>query len=309
MNRNLYIITSIFNPFGFASRYRLYENFKRHMEESGAKLFTIEAAFGDQPFRVTSPDNPMNAQLRTNQVLWHKERLINIAAERLLHVVPDLRFLGWYDSDITFANPDWVAEVLHKLTHLAVIQPFSEAINLNSNEEYMWNCPGTIRHFLHTRGFHQFPPMPTSYTHKGHPGLAWNATREAFEAMGGLYDRCVAGSADSIMGNAFKGDWSVYLPGKPTAAMIGSIKTWSEKSGKIVRGKVGYTRGLLLHHWHGHSEQRGYEKRWDIMSFHQFDPMSDLRKDESGLWRWAGNKPQLEDDIRLSLGSRNEDEI
>lgn len=45
------------------------------------------------------------------------------------------------------------------------------------------------------------------------------------------------------------------------------------------------------------------------MSFHQFDPMTDLRPDDNGLFRWAGNKPQLEDDIRLSLGARNEDEI
>jgi hypothetical protein len=26
-----------------------------------------------------------------------------------------------------------------------------------------------------------------------------------------------------------------------------------------------------------------------------------------GLYRWAGNKPRLEDDIRLSLAGRNED--
>jgi hypothetical protein len=30
--------------------------------------------------------------------------------------------------------------------------------------------------------------------------------------------------------------------------------------------------------------------------------------DAQGLYRWAGNRPRLEDDIRLSLASRNEDE-
>lgn len=308
MNTNLYVITPIFNPFGFQSRYRLYANFKKEMEEAGAKLFTIEAAFGDQPFRVTSPDNPMNAQLRTNQILWHKERLINLAKERILHLVPDARFFGWFDADITFANPDWLAESVHKLTHLAVIQPFSEAINLNSKEEYMWNCPSSFKSFIEGRGYHQRPPLPVSYTYKGHPGLAWCATREALDALGGLYESCVAGSADTIMSNALKGDYTVYLPAPPSQGMQTSMAAWQKKAERL-KGKIGFTRGALLHHWHGRSESRGYEKRWSILSFHQFDPTTDLRTDEHGLFRWAGNKPQLEDDIRLSLGSRNEDEV
>lgn len=309
MNNNLYVITPIFNPFRFQSRYRLYENFRKHMAESGAKLFTIEAAFGDQPFRVTSPDDPMNAQLRTNQVLWHKERLINLAFERLLHCVPDLRYMGWFDSDITFANPDWVAESVHKLSHLTVIQPYSEAINLNAREEYMWNCPSSFRSFIENRGYHQYPPLPVSYTYKGHPGLAWCATREGFEALGGLYDKCVAGSGDTVMSNGIKGDWSAYLPEQPSEGMQRTMADWAEKAQQRVQGRIGFTRGALLHHWHGRSEERGYEKRWSILAFHQFDPMTDLRTEENGLYRWAGNKPQLEDDIRLSLGSRNEDEV
>lgn len=310
MDRNLYVIVPLFNPFGFKSRTRLYHQFIREMEESGVKVFTIEAAFGNKPFEVTQADNPMHMQLRTNVILWHKERLINLAYKQLLHVAPGLRFFGWFDCDITFANRNWVDETLHILSHLGIVQPFSEAINLNSNEEYMWNCPGTLKHFLSTRGYHQHPPMPTAYTYAGHPGLAWCATREVMDQLGGLYDKCVAGSADSIMSNAFKGDWDVYLPGKPTAAMIGSIRSWAETAARVVRGKIGFTRGLVLHHWHGPSEKRGYEKRWDIMSFHQYDPLADVAIDrQSGLYKWAGNKPRLEDDIRYSLSSRNEDEV
>lgn len=306
-NTNLYVITPIFNPFGFQSRYRLYHNFAKHMAQSGAKLFTIELAFGDKPFLVTGPDDPMNMQLRTNEVLWHKERLINLALQRLLHLVPDARFIGWIDADVTFVNPDWVAQSVHKLTHLEVIQPFSSAINLNGNEDYMWNCPSSFRSYIEGRGYHQDPPLPVSYTYKGHPGLAWCATRAALDRMGGLYDRCVAGSADTIMSNALKGDWNVYLPGAPSKAMMDSMARWANHAQSIVRGRIGFIQGAVLHHWHGASEQRGYEKRWDILSFHKFDPGTDLRTDENGTYRWAGNKPRLEDDIRLSLGSRNED--
>lgn len=307
-NTNLYVVTVIFNPFDFQSRYRLYRNFKRHMEESGAKLFTVEIAFGDRPFRVTERRDHMNLQIRTNTIAWHKERGLNLGIRRLLHVVHDARFLGFFDADITFGHPDWVDQATHKLSHTAVIQPFATAINLNSKDDYMWHCPSSIRAFIEARGYHQEPPLPVCYTYKGHPGLAWCITREAWERLGGLYDKCVAGSGDTIMSNAFKGDYSVYLPSPQTQGMVTSMSEFQKRCEHHIRGSIGFTHGVLLHHWHGHSEERGYEKRWSIMSFHKFDPNTDVVEDEeTGLFRWAGNKPGLEDDLRYSLSLRNED--
>lgn len=302
------MITPIFNPFNFRSRYRLYNDFAKHMKDSGANLFTVEAAFGDNPFAVTDANNPWHLQLRTDQILWHKERLINLAYRELLHRVPDTRFIAWIDADVTFLNPNWVAETLQALTYLQVVQPFGEAINLNNQEQYMWNCPSSFRAFIDGRGYHQHPSIPLPYLYKGHPGLAWAATREAMDAMGGLYDVCIAGSADTVMGNAFKGDFSIYLPGSPSQALMDSMDSWQKTAQATVRNRIGYVRGALAHHWHGASGNRGYEKRWDIMSFHQFDPTQDIVTDANGMHRWAGNKPQLEDDFRLSLASRKEDD-
>lgn len=309
MNNNLYIITPIFNPHAFHSRARLYGNFARHMEQSGAKLLTIEAAFGGRAFEVTTAENPWHVQLRTNQVLWHKERLINLAMQRLVQLVPDVRNIGWFDADITFSSPTWVPDTVQKLMHHAVVQPFGTAINLDSNEQPMWNCPSSFRSFIEERGYHQDPPLPLAYLYKGHPGLAWAATREALDALGGLYDVCAAGSGDTVMSNCLKGGWDTLLPGAPSTGMIGSMKAWAGKCDQFVRGNIGFVRGSCMHHWHGRSEARGYEKRWSILSFHKFDPSTDLAVDGQGLYKWAGNKPRLEDDIRLSLSLRNEDEI
>lgn len=309
MNTNLYVITPIFNPCGFQSRIRLYTEFKHRMECAGVKLLTVEIAFGNKPFCVTTAHDPWSVQLRTNQFLWHKERAINIAKAHLEHVVPDFAYMGWFDADITFLADDWLANTTQALSHYAVMQPFGCAINLDSSGYPMWNCPGTMRAFIEERGYHQNPPMPVSYTFKGHPGLAWCCTRKAFEAWGGLYDTCIAGSADTIMGNAFKGDVEVFLP-KPSPGMTASMQKWGENAFKAVQGHIGFVRGSVAHHWHGQSEKRGYEKRWSILTFHKFDPVTDLKEDpHSGLWMWAGNKPQLEEDIRLSLTSRNEDEV
>ena len=308
MNRNAYVLTVIFNPFRFKSRTRLYNQFKKHMRETGAELFTVEIAFGGRDFCCTSADNPMNLQLRSDTVIWHKERGLNLGRQRLLHLIPDARFIFWVDADVTFANRDWAQESVHQLEHHHVIQPFSEAINLNKQNEYMWNCPSSFKSFITDRGYHQHPPLPVAYTYKGHPGLAWGATVDALDALGGLYDTCIAGSADTVMSNSLKGDWSVYLPAPPSAGMIASMKRWAAKCDKFVKTNVGFTRGAILHHWHGASEARGYDKRWQILSFHQFDPLEDLTVAANGLYTWAGNKPQMEDDTRLSLGARNEDE-
>lgn len=307
--QKFYVITPFFNPHGFQSRVRLYQQFAKHIAASGAELLTIEGAFDERPFEVTSPGDLWDIQVRTNQILWHKERMINVARNRLRELVPDARFFGWFDADVTLANPDWVAETIHRLMHTPIVQPFATAVNLDSSENYMWNCPSAMRSFLEGRGFHQEPPIKPSYIYKGHPGLAWAADMEVIDSLGGLYDTCIAGSADTVMANAFRGDWSMYLPAPPSPGMVQSMKRWASRCDQCLKAKVGFTRGVILHHWHGRSETRGYEKRWSILSFHQFDPHEDIHPDGNGLYKWAGNKPQLEDDIRLSLGSRNEDEI
>jgi hypothetical protein len=309
MNGTLYVVTTLFNPSGFSSRTRLYRNFARHMEQSGVRLLTVEAAFGDHDYEVTEAGNPWNVQLRTDQVLWHKERLINLGLQRLYHIEPRSHYLGWFDCDVTFANADWVRESIHKLMHHPVIQPFGQAISLDANEEYMWDCPSSFRKFIDQRGYHQEPPLPLTYTFGGHPGLAWCATRPALDRLGGVYDECAAGSGDTVMSNCLKGGWDQYLPARPSAGMQASIQRWAARCDRHIEAKVGYTRGALLHHWHGKSEDRGYEKRWSISSFHDFDPLTDLVVDSQGLYRWAGNKPRLEDDVRLSLTSRNEDRM
>src|SRR5882724_2668126 len=129
MNDNLYVITTHFNPHRFKSRVRLYRDFERHMEISGAKVLTVEAAFGDHPFEVTQADNPMHVRLRTSSVLWHKERMGNIGFQRLYHLVPDSKNIGFFDSDVSFANPNWVHDTVHKLMHYPVVQPYGTAIN------------------------------------------------------------------------------------------------------------------------------------------------------------------------------------
>src|SRR4051812_39160506 len=115
----LYVVTSVFNAIRYRSRWRLYQDFERMVENSGAILFTCEVAFGDRDFAVTQPDNPQHLQLRTATELWHKEKSLNLLVERL---PSDWAYVSFVDADVVFARGDWANETIHALQHYDVVQ-------------------------------------------------------------------------------------------------------------------------------------------------------------------------------------------
>jgi len=305
-NNNLYVITVIFNPRRFKSRYNLYRDFKTHMEASGAKLFTVEISFGERPFEVTSPNDPMNLQLHTNTELWHKERGLNLGFEQLFKQIPTARYCAWIDSDISFTRKGWVEETVYALHHYSVIQPFSEAQFILPTYESNWKCQSEC-YMFDQRGFHQDPEIELKDIKTGHPGLAWAIKKEDYLAIGGLLDVCIAGSGDTYMINSFKGDAFLHIKEGMTPGFAKYIKNWGDNAHEVIRENIGYVMGAVQHFWHGPSELRGYDTRGDIANFNEYDPTTDLVLGLNGLYQWAGNKIKLEQDIRRSLSSRDED--
>lgn len=196
MNEILYVITPIFNPMQFKSRIRLYNEFAPYIEFSGAQLFTVEVAFNDHPFEVTAEGNPFNLQLKTTDVMWHKERAINLGIQRLLQVQPNAKYIAWIDADVRFSDPEWVKNTILALQHYNIIQLFSQASFLKSNNEQLWITDSMMKKFITGKGYSQKPPIPLTYISGGHPGLAWAAKRETLEGLGGLIDFCIAGCYD-----------------------------------------------------------------------------------------------------------------
>lgn len=101
------VITVIFNPIKYQSRYNHYEKFVAHMIESGVHLITVECLFEStsrfnlpkQKFEITRANDPCHIQLRAPSILWLKENLINIAVQQL---PPHIEFVSWIDADIEF---------------------------------------------------------------------------------------------------------------------------------------------------------------------------------------------------------------
>lgn len=306
-DKTLYVITVIFNPNEYKSRYKLYKDFKDYMEFSKVKLLTVEVALGDRPFVVTDSCDIWNLQLRTNHELWHKEGAINAGFKHLIHLRPKAKYMAWLDADIRFTNPNWAQDTIKSLHKYCIVQPFSEAHNLNPRYESMWKVASSLKHYHNKLGYYQYPPVKPSYLCGGHPGLAWAARVETFKDLGGLMDFCIAGSGDTHMLNALLGDVSIFYKKGMTDTFRQALQEWQKNSDHFVRQNIGYVDGICYHYWHGKSEQRGYEKRWDIINFHQFDPTTDIYRTSNGLHAWRGNKPQLEYDLRKSMSQRNED--
>src|SRR5579883_2307975 len=100
----LHVLVPYNNPLRWNSRLANYQRIERHLLGQGARLMTIECAYGDRPFDL--PDHPEIARhrVRSRDVLWHKENLNRIGAAR---VPADADYLCFMDGDTWMADPNW----------------------------------------------------------------------------------------------------------------------------------------------------------------------------------------------------------
>jgi hypothetical protein len=104
---NFAVITVIFNPIRYKSRYDHYQKFEAHMSQSGIYLITVECIFESAPrfglpqqnFEITRVSDRHHIQLKAPSIIWMKENLINIAVQRLPR---NIEYVAWLDADIEF---------------------------------------------------------------------------------------------------------------------------------------------------------------------------------------------------------------
>ena len=94
-----WIISCYYNPPGFYSRRRNFDIFYRQLKRFQTQFLILECAFGSDDFALEQAENIL--QLRSRDILWQKERLLNLAA-RLLP--PTAKYVIWLDADVLFAN-------------------------------------------------------------------------------------------------------------------------------------------------------------------------------------------------------------
>jgi hypothetical protein len=114
----LWGITCYFNPAGYRRRLANYRVFR---ERLGVPLVAIELAYGPH-FELNHNDAEILVQLRGRDILWQKERLLNVALQKL---PSSCRKVVWLDCDVVFEANDWAERTSLLLDRFMLVQPFS----------------------------------------------------------------------------------------------------------------------------------------------------------------------------------------
>jgi hypothetical protein len=312
----LNVVTVVYNPVRFKSRWKLAWDMFKHMQDSGAVLWVIEAKFRNRQPALRDLGEILGDRyivVETEDEIWLKENLLNLAIER---IPKQEELFAWIDADVRFVRPDWVSETKHRLQHAPFVQLWSQAVDLKPNYEILQTHNSFAYCFLNgvphpPKGdYYYSPPSPTpGGSHLWHPGFAWAARRREFDEVGRLLDWAILGAADNHMAKALIGRVEDTLHPKLHPNYKARALLWQERAKKWVNGNIDYVPGLLLHYWHGKKVDRRYKDRWQILIDHQYDPALDIKAGSQGVYQLTSNKPELRDALRRYFRQRNEDSI
>jgi len=317
----LHVAACYSNPFRWRSRRELANDFRRHMATSAnVDLHFIELAYGDRPFDVTNPElYPNDIQLRTECELFHKENLLNLAVR---HFPPGWKYGAIIDADFHFTRHDWALEAIHQLQHYQWVQLYSTIMDLDgetvrgAGHRPLNQARRSFAALYHDRGMQG----PKGYANggwlnyyyggpwdTGAPGGAWAFRHSAFDAVGGLLDKCILGSADWFMAFGLIGEPGKFpFCTKYTDDYSRTISSWQERAASL-RRNVGYVDCHVVHHFHGRKTDRAYGTRDKILVDNKYAPTTDVYYDWQGVLQLNPDRIKLRDEIRRYFLSRNED--
>jgi len=340
---DLWIVTTYYNPARYRTKRANYERFAAPIRAAGIPLVTIECAFGTEPFELAA--GPQIIQVRGRDVMWVKERLINLAIAQL---PPEVAKVAWLDADILFTNPQWAQQTSALLDRYPLAQPHERVGRMARGE---MTFAGRSRRSFACQLQRRPESAHLGGAAHGQPGIAWAARRDLI-ARHGLYDAAILDGGDELFSHAAGGglnspcvrgitcayqhhrpylvekglnrllripwpqwlaDWYLARTQTPPVAasdepFFAHYLKWAEPFAIEFQGQIGYAPGIALHLWHGDPDNRQYASRNEVLLQHRFDPAADLRLNEASLWEWASDKPDLHREVRDYFSARREDE-
>jgi hypothetical protein len=303
------VVLVVSNPCGFARRWQLARECAARLEAApDVEVFVVEAAYGDEAFRVTEAGNPRHLQVRTAAPpLWIKESMINLGVRRLVAARrPDWAAVAWVDADLDFDNPRFAADALRVLSNYDVVQLFSHAVDMDRAEEAMQVFSGFG--YQRAQGRRYAAAGPGFW----HPGFAWACTRAAYEQMGGLYERSILGAGDHNMALSLIGAGAASVNGAAAPGYRADVAAFQARLGAVGAAaplSLGYVPGVVRHFYHGSKKNRRYHERWQILVKHQYDPARHVTVGPDGLLAPTAEFPAgLLEDIAAYFAERLEDE-
>ena len=225
--------------------------------------------------------------------------MVNLGVKYLLP--ESWKAFAWIDADVEFDSNSWALDTLKILNGCKdVVQLFSHCIDMDKDEN-------TLNIF---NSFGYSFNKTKKYTQRGidywHPGYAWAITRKAYEKIGGIYDKGVLGSGDSIMALSFINKTGNMNNVNYSEDYNNSMLEFQKKAKTL---RLGYTPGIIRHYFHGSKINRQYTERWQILIRQQYSPIQHLTYDSFGILIPTEQfSEEFKNDILNYFKERKEDE-
>jgi hypothetical protein len=301
IEEKLNVIIVISNPCLYAKRYILLKEFVKRIEEEEehVNLFIVEMIYENQKFIVTDKKNKNHLQVKTDVPIWHKENMINLAVKYLLP--SNYKAFAWVDADVEFENNSWALDTLKILNGCKdVVQLFSHCVDM-SNENTNLNIFNSFGY-----SFNKEKKFTTKGQDYWHPGYAWAITKKAYDKIGGIYDKGILGSGDSIMALAFINKAESMNNINYSDDYNNSMLEYQLKASKL---RLGYVPGVIRHYYHGSKKNRQYTERWKLLMKHNYSPIEHLTYDKQGILIPTETFPfDFKEDIMNYFRERKEDD-
>ena len=308
-DHGIWAITSYFNPAGYRNRLKNYRIFRQRLT---VPLVAVELSCGAE-FELGEGDADVLVRIRGGDVLWQKERLLNVALQSL---PADCDKVAWFDCDVVLARSDWPRVASQLLEDVPLVQLFHERYNLPADALPEQASPAAAYAAGNAVAYKLTHRLvaPEAVAEAGGSsrwgialGLAWAAPRRMLETHG-FYDAGVLGGGDRALACAtfaqFDGLRTTWYANERQAAHFGA---WARAFHETVRGNVACVEGAIFHLWHGHRVDRRYVQRYEQFRAFDFDPSRDIAIDPSGCWRWSTNKPDMHRYVSDYFRARRED--
>jgi hypothetical protein len=308
----LWAITCYFNPAKYRNRRTNYQVFRQHLN---VPLVTVELAF-DGHFELAKSNAEILIQISGGDVMWQKERLLNIAIEAL---PKSCEFVVSLDCDVIFQRTDWALQVCRGLNEVPLLQPYSLVHHLPQGqplEQWRTTRPSPMVRpsvaWLIAQGISVAECLGNPLA--GVPGIrapghAWAMRRDEI-LRHRFYDSCIIGGGDTALACAAYGAFDI-LPMLHTEndRAFQHYLRWAEPFHDSIQGRVSLVNGDLLHLWHGEMKDRLCRLRHRELAAYEFDPSEDIVLDENQCWRWNTPKRSMHEYVADYFVARMEDGV
>ncbi|MEO8362549.1 MAG: hypothetical protein ABI672_21155 [Vicinamibacteria bacterium] len=308
MTSPLWAVTCLFNPQRYVRR---IANFRAFRSALNVPLLAVELSF-DGRFELGPDDANVLIQLRGRDVMWQKERLLNIGVRAL---PPECTSVALLDCDIVFERTDWATAAMDALKTRPALQPFRNVRFLERNAAADGPLSSTlsVQRSAATADDEHLDMRACLGPQRGEarglftPGMAWVYRRSLLDRHG-LFEGCVIGGGDTAISAA---SWGVFEALEErhgmTAMQRRYYRRWAERWHAEVQGQVGVLDGDLRHLWHGELSNRRATGRHQIPARHQFDPALDIVTRDGEPLSWSSDKPRLHWEVKDYFAARQDD--